>query len=196
MTQAYLSMLERGQRPVTNSVRLAVLEEMDVDPISLPYRGKRPRSFEHALGALGYPGFGHLSSDVCYNPGELLLLALDVEDLPGRVLEALPWLPLEFPKMDWAWLYREVKLRDRQNRLAYILELSATLAEQRRRFAIAALLRKKVEELERSRLAGEDTLCYASMTETERHWQRMHRPPAAAHWNLLTHLQVEHLSHA
>jgi hypothetical protein len=46
------------------------------------------------------------------------------------------------------------------------------------------------------RLSEEDTLCHDSMTEAERKGVREHRSAAAAHWNLLTDMRVEHLSHA
>lgn len=194
VTQAYLSLMERGLRPVSDAVAHSVARQFSVAPTSLPFRGKRPRSYESALGALGYPGFGHLRG-ARYNPAELLLLALDMGDLPGRVLEALPWLLLAFPELDWPLLLREAKLRNRQNRLGYILQLSLELAQRENRASLARLLRKRLDQLERCRLAIEDTLCYQSMTPTERRWQREHRPSAAAHWNLLTHLQPEHLVH-
>ena len=41
-------------------------------------------------------------------------------------------------------------------------------------------------QLDRSRLAREDTLCRASLPEAERRWLIEHRPDAARHWNILT----------
>ena len=49
--------------------------------------------------------------------------------------------------------------------------------------------------LDRSRLAKEDTLCHDSLTEAERKWLRVNRPPEAAHWNLLTDMKAENLPH-
>src|ERR1700712_1912259 len=77
VTQAYLSLLERGLRPVSDAVAQSVSRQFAVTPTSLPFRGTRPHSFENALGVLGYPGFGHLHRGTRYNPAELLLLALD-----------------------------------------------------------------------------------------------------------------------
>ena len=50
-------------------------------------------------------------------------------------------------------------------------------------------------KLEDARLAKEDTLG-RTMTEAERRYVRDERPPAAAHWNLLTRLRAEDLRYA
>jgi hypothetical protein len=124
------------------------------------------------------------------NPAELLLLALD-----ARVTEGLPWLPFRFPDLDWEWLTREAKLRDRQNRLALVTELSRQLAEASGDVQLAESLGRRVATLERSRLANEDTLCKESTSDAERRWLRLHRSSVAAHWKLLTDLKLEDLSH-
>src|SRR4051812_6383833 len=121
VTQAYLSMLERGTRPVSETLAKRIAEQMPVEPTALPFGGQEPEHFEDALGALGYPGFAYLRGARRMNPAELLLLALDSADLPARTVEALPWLPLPFPNLDWEWLLREAKLRNRQNRLGFVL---------------------------------------------------------------------------
>jgi hypothetical protein len=90
--------------------------------------------------------------------------------------------------MDWGWLEAEARLRDRQNRLAYVVKLAADALEKRGDGARALPLRACVGRLERARLAMEDTLCKASMTQAELRWLRVNRPAAAAHWNLLTDL--------
>jgi hypothetical protein len=51
-------------------------------------------------------------------------------------------------------------------------------------------------ELERSRLAAEDTLCHAALGPAHRRWLRESRPPEAAAWNLLTDWRPEHLRYA
>ena len=56
-------------------------------------------------------------------------------------------------------------------------------------------LKEYAAVLDRSRLVKEDTLCHDSLTEAERKWLRVNRPAEAAHWNLLTDMQVEHLPH-
>jgi hypothetical protein len=144
---------------------------------------------------LGYPGFAYLRSSVRLNPVELLMEALDSDDLDSRVTEALAWLPLAYPHLDWDWLTANAKLRDRQNRLAYVVELARQAAEREGRSQLEKELATRVARLEASRLAKEDTLCRESITQAERAWLREHRPKSAEHWNLLTDLTVEQLDH-
>ena len=122
----------------------------------------------------------------------MLLAALRQNDLPARLVEALPWLALRFPGLNRQWLVERAKLHDVQNRLAYVVTLASELAGA----GVAAQLRALVLELEPSRLAREDTLCHDSLTETERRWLREQRSQHAEHWNLLTDLRREHLPYA
>jgi transcriptional regulator with XRE-family HTH domain len=195
VTQAYLSMLERGERPVSDTLAVRAAAHLPMTPTVLPFTGERPEHFEDALGALGYPGFAYLRGGKRMNPAELLLLALDTEDLPARAVEGLPWLPLAFPNMDWEWLLRETKVRNRQNRLGFVLELSLQAARRLSKLEQVEVLENVLGQLGTSRLAVEDTLCQASMTQVERKWQRSHRPEMATRWNLLTHLRLDDLNH-
>jgi hypothetical protein len=120
------------------------------------------------------------------NPAGLLLEALDEDDLDSRVVEALPWLPVGYPKMDWTWLMFNGKVLDRQNRLAFVVTLAGEIAGKKGDAAAEKNLLGAVDTLERSRLAAEDTLCKETMTKAERTWLRTHRSPEAKHWNLLT----------
>jgi transcriptional regulator with XRE-family HTH domain len=200
VTQAYLSMLERDARPVSGDLMPVVLRVFSLPPTARPLRshhgaGLREELLKKALGELGYPGFAYLKSRLFLNPAELLLLALDSEDLDARVTEALPWLPFRFPDMNWDWLSAEAKSRDRQNRLAYVTLLASDVAQSRGEAELAKSLRLRLGRLERSRLANEDTLAKNSMSQAERKWLRTHRTPAAVHWNLLTDLKAEDLQH-
>lgn len=200
ITQAYLSMVERGQRPVTEDLATALERVFALPPTARPLRGDglrvhREGFFQKALGELGYPGFAYLKGGMALNPAELLLRALDCEELESRVTEALAWLPFRFAGMDWEWLIGQAKLRDRQNRLAYVTTLARDVARQRGEAKLGDTLEAKQRMLERSRLANEDTLCKASMSQAERRWLRNHRPAAALHWNLLTDLKAEDLAH-
>jgi transcriptional regulator with XRE-family HTH domain len=201
VTQAYLSMVERGTRPVSEKLAARVVEVLDVPATSLPLESTQTvvRSelfFKEALGTLNYPGFAYLRGSARVNPAALLMYAIDTEDLDARVTESLPWIPLTYPSLNWAWLIMNAKALDRQNRLAYLVELARQIAGRKREAGLVTLLAKQIEILERSRLAMEDTLCEASLTQAERTWLRSHRSAAAEHWNLLTDLKVEHLDHA
>ncbi|MEY2494307.1 MAG: hypothetical protein QOJ45_799 [Verrucomicrobiota bacterium] len=178
-----------------------VIKVFEVSPTALPL-GKYEQHtrdelfFKQALGVLGYPGFAYLRGTGKRNPTELLMEALDSENLDPRVTEALPWLPVTYPEMDWGWLTLNAKIRDRQNRLAFVVALASQIASRRGDADLAEMLSKKVAMLERSRLAAEDTLGRDSVTQSERMWLRTHRSPEAQHWNLLTDLSAEHLDHA
>ena len=52
------------------------------------------------------------------------------------------------------------------------------------------------QQLERARLAREDTLGRESMSTAERRWLETNRSPLARHWNLLTGLTPDQLSYA
>jgi transcriptional regulator with XRE-family HTH domain len=200
VTQAYLSMVERGARPVSDELASTAFNVYSLPPTTRPLgvvAGSAPTEefFKKALGQLGYPGFAYLKRRGSLNPAEVLLLALDADNLDSRVTEALPWLPFKFPDLDWEWLTKEAKLRDRQNRLAFVTELGRQVAESASDTERAEALTARVAGFEQSRLANEDTLCRESMSDSERRWLRSHRSRAAAHWNLLTDLKTEDLSH-
>ncbi len=199
VTQAYLSMVERGSRPVSKELATAVLNLYPLPPTARPWQAVSTNTsgscYEECFGELGYTGFAYLRSRKALNPAELLLQALDEDELDARVVEALPWLPLRFPDMDWEWLVTNAKLRDRQNRLAFVTTVALQAARNRQQTPVQGALALQVERLERSRLATEDTLCNASLSQVERAWVRLHRTEAAAHWNLLTDLKVEDLAY-
>jgi hypothetical protein len=149
------------------------------------------------LAALGYPGLSHLKSrGKKKSPAELLLSALGKDDLDSRLVEALPWVVLKFPDLNWRWLTQAAKMNDLQNRLGYVTSVARRLAELRGEREKATLLTAEESALERSRLAREDTLCHDSLTEAEKKWLRKNRPPEARHWRLLTDLRPEQLDHA
>lgn len=200
VTQAYLSMVERGRRAVSAELAARVMEVFEVPATALPLPEYKARAhdagyFKTMLGSLGYPGFAYLRGSDRLNPAALLMDALDADDLDPRVTEALAWLPVAYPQMDWTWLTSNAKLRDRQNRLGFVVELARHAARRKGNSDLEQQLASWVAALEPSRLAREDTLCKESMTRAERAWLRTHRPKTAEHWNLLTDLSVEHLDH-
>jgi transcriptional regulator with XRE-family HTH domain len=201
MTQAYLSMLERGQRGLSNSVVHRALQKLSVAPTALPLPeapaalSSPSDSVRNELAALGYPGFSYLRRKPNRNPAEVLFSALNEADLDTRVAEGLPWLAFTYADMDWEWLVRHAKVHDRQNRLGFTVTLAQELAARANDLERAATLHSHLPALRRSLLAREDTFCHDSMTETERKWLRQNRPSVAQQWNLLTDLTVEHLVH-
>jgi transcriptional regulator with XRE-family HTH domain len=200
LTQAYLSMVESGRRPVTSSLAELVLKVFDLPPTVLPLESSAcpvdENELQADLGALGYPGFAYIRGKPTRNPAQLLFSALDQSDLDSRLVEALPWLAYTYADMDWAWLVTNAKLRDRQNRLGFVAALARKLGKEGADSARLEKMAAFQSSLERSRLAGEDTLCHDSMTQAERKWLRSHRPQEARHWNLLTDLDVRNLAHA
>lgn len=204
VTQAYLSMLEKGHRSVSESFLRKALKVFDLPPTALPLPSEasgepvlsRKHDFTPDLAALGYPGFSYLRTKAKKNPALVLLDALNEPDLDARVAEGLPWLALTYADMDWEWLVRKVKVRDRQNRLGFAVSLASEVAESRNDSERTRKLRQCLQVLESARLVREDTFCHDSMTQAERKWLREHRSPVAAHWNLLTDMKGQHLAYA
>jgi transcriptional regulator with XRE-family HTH domain len=200
VSQTYLSLLEQNRRPVTSRLMPKLRQHVAVPAAELPLESPNEkaqkadaRHLAEALGALGYPGFAHLKRKPS-NPAQVLLTALRAPDLETRVTEALPWLVVSYPDLNWTWLFERAKLHDVQNRLGFVLALSRQAAQaDRRHEATARKLADLEQQLERSRLVREDTLCRESMTSAERNWLRQHRSPEAQHWNLLTDLTAEGL---
>lgn len=202
LSQPYLSQLEKGARPVTNELARAAAALYRLPPTALPVCGTSlkvqrpdPNKLARQLAALGYPGFSHLRA-IPANPAVVLLHALVQKDLEVRLSEALPWVVLKYPDLDWDWLLREAKLHDLQNRLGFVVETARIVAATRLRQSSLQPLSSALEQLERSRLAREDTLCRESMPVAEREWLSENRSALARHWNLLTGLTTDQLCYA
>jgi transcriptional regulator with XRE-family HTH domain len=204
VSQTYLSLLEKGKRRMPEKLAVKAVRVYGLSEALLPVTSAPDQSpvadeskLASELAALGYPGLSHLKyGGKKKNPAELLLSALGNDNLDSRLVEALPWVVLKFPNLNWHWLTQAAKLRDLQNRLGYVTNVARRLAELRGEREKAALLAMEESRLERSRLAREDTLCHESLTETEKKWLRKNRPPEARHWRLLTDLSPERLDHA
>jgi transcriptional regulator with XRE-family HTH domain len=201
VTQAYLSMLEHGRRILPHSLARKVVEVLHAPPTALPLRetslgtpfgNERLRS---ELAGLGYPG-SPIFGEKRPNPAEVLLKALKEPELDTRVVEGLPWLVLAYADMNWDWLAPNAKLLDCQNRLAFVTTLASQLVSHSTVLHRSRKLKEYADVLDRSRLAKGDTLCHDALTEAERKWLRLNRPPEAAHWNLLTDMKAENLPHA
>ena len=202
VSQPYLAMLESGTRPLTPELARRAVKVYNLPPTSLPHselnvspNRTAPETLARDLAALEYPGFAYLRPRNWKpkNPGQVLLTALAQEDLESRLVEALPWLVLTFWPLDQEWLVREAKLRDLPNRLGFVVTLAYRFAERVGDQPRAQALKNFETVLERSRLAHEDTLCRASLPETERRWLAEHRSEDARHWNVLTDWTVDAL---
>jgi transcriptional regulator with XRE-family HTH domain len=203
VSQPYLSQLEKGERPVTAELALAAtaLYRLPATALPLPKNlADQPRTDDallaRQLSGLGYPGFAHLRPRRT-NPAAVVLAALLRKDLETRLAEALPWVLLTYPDLDWSWLTQHAKLQDVQNRLGFLVAVAKSLTANRPEYQSASSqLCAAEQQLERARLARQDTLCRESMPNAERHWLEANRSPLARHWNLLTGLTVDQLSYA
>lgn len=204
VSQPYLSQLERGRRPLTPALARAAAALYRLPATALPVPDAvnaralvNPEKLARQLAGLGYPGFAHLGSGSKANPAAVVLEALLQSDLEVRLSEALPWVLLTYPDLDWQWLVDHAKLHDVQNRLGFVVAVARAVAARRADFLRAeARLAAAEQRLERARLAREDTLGRQSMPSAERRWLTENRSPTARHWNMLTSLTDDQLSYA
>jgi transcriptional regulator with XRE-family HTH domain len=185
VSQAYLSLLERGRRSTAPLAR-RLMQVYDLPPTVLPVEEVRENVtaefLAYELASLGYPGFAHLRGRAKRaNPAEFLLTALGQRNLEARVAEGLPWLVLQYRDMPLEWLVREARARTLQNRLGFVVTLG-------RRAACRDDLEGLEQTLADSRLEKEDSFC-KELNEAERRWLRAHRSDEAKQWHLLSDLQ-------
>jgi transcriptional regulator with XRE-family HTH domain len=198
VSQGYLSMLESGVRPVPRKLQQRFVKALQLSPLAVPTRDPRSEGVTEdelagELGALGYPGFGHVrSATVRWNPADLLLAALSKPALDSRLSEALPWLAFRFADLDWQRVVRYAKVNDLQNRLGFVVTLARQLADRENDSAASRKLRQVEESLRNSVLLRADAL--ARLTKAERRWLETERPPEAKAWNVLSDLSVHHLA--
>jgi transcriptional regulator with XRE-family HTH domain len=186
VSQAYWALLESGKRELTARLAGRVTVLLDLPPTGLPVgrhalSPARSPSLVGQLGALGYPGFAYARRRRKRNPAAVLVSALLANNLEARVVEALPWLVLQYAGLDWDWVIAQAKLRDLQNRLGFVVGLARELAATREHAGQRrAVLSRVAVRLERARLAREDTVCQESLSTAEREWLRKTRRRAAA----------------
>jgi transcriptional regulator with XRE-family HTH domain len=197
VSQPLLSLLEKGERAVTPALAKKAVTALRATPELLPL-GSRTRHNDDQLasdfGALGYPGYAYRQGQQ-RNPGEVLFDALDRKDLDARLVEALPWLPLQYPNMDWDWLTTQAKVHNLQNRLGFVVALAARVAKRQGNANVVKRLSQVVKTLEEGRLAKTDTLCQESWPSSQRKFAHQRRSALAAHWRLDTRLTEENLAY-
>lgn len=205
VTQGYLSLMEKAKRPVPDRVARRVTSLFQLPPTLLPTSGGEgsrvpatEERVEQGLARLGYPGFAYRKKPgKLQNPGELLLMALSLDDLDPRLTEALPWLLVRFEGLDFKSLVDQAKAKDLQNRLGFTVSLAEQVAERNPDFVKnSSELHQAKQMLEKSRLVQEGNYGRRETSDRMRAWLHENRSLEAKHWNLLTDLRVEHLPYA
>jgi transcriptional regulator with XRE-family HTH domain len=198
VSQGYVALLEAGLRQPSPALERRLVKALGLPPtaVSPISRAVDAESLAADLANLGYPGFRYLQrQQKAKNPATVLLSALMQDQLEPRLAEALPWVIVTFSDLDWDWLIAHVKELDLQNRLGFVVTLARQIGE-RLNAPVAQILREKEALIERSRLVKEDVFGRTTITEAEKRWLRINRPAEARHWNVLSNLSAEHLSHA
>jgi transcriptional regulator with XRE-family HTH domain len=203
VSQPYLSQLEKGLREAGRDLVRKATRLYRLSPTALPVRDRldlksgRSSDLQREIASLGYPGFEHIGGRALTNPAEVVLRVVTQPDLDARLVEAVPWVLATYTDLDWDWLRDQVKLRNAQNRLGYLVHLAGETAAAWPAGADAVqILSGWQQELDEARLVREGTLCRESMPTAERVWVKTNRPSAAAHWHLLTTLTAEQLPYA
>jgi transcriptional regulator with XRE-family HTH domain len=201
VSQPYVAMLENGERPISPELARKLTSVCHFSPAVLPPesvepRPRTPHQLAEDLGSLGYPGYAYLRAHPAEkNPGEVLLNALAQTNLEARLVEALPWVLLEFWQMDFTWLVTKAKSFDLQNRLGFVVSLARRASETGPNAARTQALSELEATLDRSRLVREDYFLRPARNNVERRWLMQNRSPEAEHWNLVTDLRPEHLGY-
>lgn len=198
VTQAYVSMLESNRRVIPGRLRQKLVAALQLPASRLPVSSRTdPLPSDRVagvLGTLGYSGFAHLGRKRALNPAELLVRTLRQRHVDARVVEALPWLLVRFPELDWDWLVHQAKQHDLQNRLGFVLTLARELAERDGDLPTAGVLRRREHALEPSRLLKADAFAGDALTSAERRWLQTNRSDEAAHWNVLSSVSAATLA--
>lgn len=205
VTQAYVSQLEAGLRPVTRQLaaRLAALPERQklpptVFPVETGALGAADADLAADLAALGYPGFQSRERHAPRNPAAVVLSIIGRRQVAPAVMGAVPWVLLRFSDLDRGWLVAQSRLNNLQNRLGFLTDLALAIAAPRvasDRFDQLHLraLESLRADLEESRLVKEDTLA-RELSPSERQFFAENRSDLARHWNLLTGLTKDTIS--
>lgn len=204
VSQPYLALLESGKRPVTAPLARKAVRALNVSPALVPCEQRslrRPATTDDLakmLSALGYPGFKYMRAGWVRNPAEVLVEALQQEELDSRVAEALPWVLLNFPTLDRDWLLRQARMLNLTNRLGFVVALAMRVAERRGHESsdVYQNLVALESALTQSRLEAEFSFGDRPMTLAQEEWVRENRTDDAKRWHVLTTWHPEHLQYA
>jgi len=197
--QPFVCAVEKGLRPVTptlsNWLYSVCPEALTATPTPERQATHSSEDLKELLGDLGYPGFAYLArAHRKVDSLEVLLDALKTEDLDQRVTEALPWVLAHRSDLDWRKLTDEVRLRNLQNRLGFLLEVTVEAARKLHWNDVATRLEPWLDWLRDARLFKEDTLAKKSLTQVERKRLRRSRPKAARFWRLFTDMNAKEVA--
>lgn len=202
LTQGYLSLMEKGERRLTEEITERAVRIFKLPAMTLPVKKDLAElasadndKLAADLSAIGYPGFSHVKPSGLKNPAEVLVEILVSRNLDARIVEALPWLVLTFSDLKWTKIINAAKVNDFQNRLGFVISLAGKIAELKGAQKRAVQLKKQESALKDSRLLKEDVLGGNTIIETEKRWIRQNRSPEAEFWNVLSDLKPEHLSY-
>lgn len=156
----------------------------------------RLRAIQDALGALGYPGFLSLFSEIeaeeGHDPAVVLMAALACDRLEEPVVAALPWLVLRYENLDWNWLVAEARRRGVQNRLGFVVSLalraSAASLGMERLTRLAAI----EEELFACRLPRQETR-WLRLPAARRNSAAARRSEEATQWGMPSCLRSDEI---
>lgn len=159
----------------------------------------RSRALQDAIGALGYPGFINLFTEVeveqSHDPGVVLMAALSCDKVDERVVESLPWLVLRYESLDWQWLVREAQRRAVQNRLGFVVALALEVAASGDCSMERLTMLSNIEErLFECRIDKEDT-GWQKMPAARKKAVREARSTEAKQWRLLTEVRAQDLAY-
>jgi transcriptional regulator with XRE-family HTH domain len=190
VTQAYVSMLETGERHVPASLAPKLMKLYKLRPTVLPLgkvqKHADPDSLARQLASLGYPGFAHFRAGTRkVNPATFLLTALSQESLEARVAEGLPWVISHYPDMNFDWLIRQARVNNLQNRLGFCVALARAASGN-------DILLDAEQKLSDGKLARKDYFG-RQPNEVERRWLQNHSSRQARQWNVLSDLRPESL---
>ena len=203
VSQPYWALLECGKRPLTASLARKAVRVLGVSPTLVPFEEGYTEyptttdSLAKDLSALGYPGFKYMRAGWTRNPAEVLVGVLKQAEPDSRLVEALPWVLLEFPDLDRRWLLKEARAHGLTNRLGFLVSLATRLAE-RRGDQVSTAYDNLVElgkTLAGSRLVVEDSFG-KHLSPRQEEWLRQNRPADAEMWRVLTTWTPEQLQYA
>ena len=146
VSQAYVSQLERGGRPISRKLAARLARLPDLPPAVVPpghaELDAADADFAADLAALGYPGFRQTAGSLLgpsphtpratpKNPAAVIAAILSRKQVAPSVMAAIPWVLVTHTDLDAAWLVDQTRRRNLQNRLGFLADLALDLLRAR-----------------------------------------------------------------